>query len=431
MKKITNLFVLTTLALVMATSCDDQVQNIENRSITPEFVVKMPESLGNIQVTVQNEKIDIKNVSTGRISSYTSLQDVKLPVGLYDMTYSADAKVPDESKVRHITAFVQSIELTPGNREVTLQAYENIENNDFIIQEIFFTGTLRPSGRQYNGDDYIIIFNNTDHVLYADGLSILESYFVTTRKYNYTPNIMDRSMTVQAIYTIPGNGKEHPVKPGECLRIVDTGIDHRVANPNSFDLSDADFEWFDVSTVPAHLDIDGPTVPNLDRWFCYTKSFFILHNRGFRAWALARIPEEREKYLKEYLYTFTYDIVVEAGSYPMQQTKYFIPNEWIVDAVNCSVGASYVWNVTAPSLDRGWTYCGNMDHDKTRYFHSVRRKMMYLKDGRPVLQDTNNSTEDFNPYCIPSEIENQGSAIDMKGTKCTTKTWDGVIPKEK
>ena len=95
MKKITNLFVLTTLALVMATSCDDQVQNIENRSITPEFVVKMPESLGNIQVTVQNEKIDIKNVSTGRISSYTSLQDVKLPVGLYDMTYSADAKVPD------------------------------------------------------------------------------------------------------------------------------------------------------------------------------------------------------------------------------------------------------------------------------------------------------------------------------------------------
>ena len=70
-----------------------------------------------------------------------------------------------------------------------------------------------------------------------------------------------------------------------------------------------------------------------------------------------------------------------------------------------------------------------MDHDKTRYFHSVRRKMLYLKNGRPVLKDTNNSTEDFNPHCIPSEIENQGTAIDVNGTPCTQRTWDGVTPR--
>ena len=213
---------------------------------------------------------------------------------------------------------------------------------------------MRPNGSQYYGDDYVKIFNNTDHVLYADGLTFLESKFVTTQKYNYTPDIMSQAMTVQALYTIPGSGKDYPVQPGEELWIVDTGIDHRVANENSFDCSGADFEWYDVSTQPAHLDIDGP-VTNLDKWYCYTLSFFVLHNRGFRAWALARIPIEKEQYLANYSYTYNYIIIVPAGVYPMSQTAYKVPNDWIVDAVNCSVEAERVWNVTDPSLDRGWT----------------------------------------------------------------------------
>ncbi len=70
-----------------------------------------------------------------------------------------------------------------------------------------------------------------------------------------------------------------------------------------------------------------------------------------------------------------------------------------------------------------------MDHDKSRYFHSVRRKMLYLRDGKAVLKDTNNSSEDFNPYCTPSEIERQGTAIDIAGTPCTQLTWDGITPR--
>jgi hypothetical protein len=56
--------------------------------------------------------------------------------------------------------------------------------------------------------------------------------------------------------------------------------------------------------------------------------------------------------------------------------------------------------------------------------------MLYLKDGRPYLKDTNNSTEDFNPYCIPSLIEEQGTVIDMDGNHVAGMTWDGVIAKE-
>ncbi|MDD6473981.1 MAG: DUF4876 domain-containing protein [Sodaliphilus pleomorphus] len=428
MKKM--IYLLSMCMMLALTACnDDGNEPTSNSNITPQFEITLPSSLDSLGGKITNPSIEVKNVSTGRTSTFDSESSVSLPTGLYDITYKADVAVPGDTAMRHIVAFKQSVELTASNRTVKLTAYETVDNNDFIISEVFFTGTLQTSGNQYYGDDYIKIYNNTDHVLYADGLTLLESEFTTTIKYNYTPDIMDSAMTVQAIYTIPGSGHDHPVQPGGELLIVDTGIDHRVVNPNSFDLSKADFEWYDESSSPSHLDIDGPTVPNLDKWYCYTRSFWMLHNRGFKAWAIARIPVDKETYLKDYRYTYNYDIVVAAGTFPMSQTQYYVPNSWIVDAVNCSVASDYKWNVTAASLDRGWSYCGTIDRDKTRYFHSVRRKMLYLKDGHPVLKDTNNSTEDFNPYCIASEIERQHTSIDMNGTKSSTETWDGVTAK--
>ncbi len=419
---------LLAIVAITATSCDDKLS--DTGTVTPTISVTMPDGLE--KATVVSEKLQVKDVSSGRTTTYDTSKGLALAEGLYDLTYDAEISVPTDSTpaTKHVKAYSPSVKLVTGNTEVKLEAYEDVENDDFIIQEIFFSGTLRPSGNQYNGDDYVMIYNNTDHVLYADGLSLVESKFTTVNKYDYTPNVMNEAMTVHAIYTIPGSGKDHPVQPGESLLLADTGIDHRVANENSFDLSGADFEWYDVSSSPSNLDIDSPTVPNLDKWYCYTKSFFILHNRGFRAYALARVPIDKDTYLKDYVYTYKYVMVLAAGTFPMEQTAYKMPNKWIVDAVNCSVEASYVWNVTAPSLDRGWTHCGTIDKDKTRYFKSVRRKMLYLKDGRAYLKDTNNSTEDFNTECVPSMIEKQGTAKDVNGTKATEQTWDGVTPKK-
>lgn len=419
-----------TLALF---SCDDKLSDVATSMSLPAHLnITMPTDLEGVAgAKISEEAFEIKNVTTGRVTTYSSRNGINLAPGLYDVSYEAVVEITDDNgnvTTKNIQAFTQGVEISAENSTINLVTFVYVPTDDFIISEVFFTGMLRPTGNQYYGDDYIKIYNNTDHVLYADGLTLLESKFTTTQKYNYRPNVMANSFTVHAIYTIPGSGTDYPVQPGEELLICDTGIDHRVANENSFDLSHADFEWYDVSTSPTNLDIDSPTVPNLDKWYCYTLSFFLLHNRGFRAWALARIPIDKEQYLSQYLYRYNYEIVVEAGTYPMSQQAYKIPNEWIVDAVNCSVAAEYAWNVTHSSLDRGYAYCGTMDHDKTRYFHSVRRKMLYLKDGKPVLKDTNNSSDDFNSYVIASEIERQGTAIDYQGSACTQRTWDGVTP---
>ena len=405
--------------------CADDLNSGEVSRTEVHVTVEMPELPDGADVV--DRLYSFRNIATGKTQEFAVTSEIALMPGLYDVAFTARVLMPGaaESSLRANKA---SVNINGASTDIILQAYNSIETDDLIIAEVFFTGTLLSSGNQYNGDDYVKLYNNTDHVIYADGITLFESKFTTTQKYNYNPDIMPEAMTVQALYTVPGNGTDVPVQPGEYLLLADTGIDHRVANPNSFDLSKADFEWYDISTKPNNMDIDGP-VANLDKWYCYTLSFWVLHNRGFRTFGIARIPVDRDTYLKDYLYTYEYDQVTIAGTFPMSQSAYRLPNEWIVDAVTTSVASNYTWQVCDPSIDCGWTNCGTIDHDKTRYFHSVRRKLLYVADdGRAVLKDTNNSSEDFNPMCIASEIELQGTAMDAAGTKCTQLTYDGVTP---
>jgi hypothetical protein len=383
------------------------------------------------QGQIVSETFQFKNISNSRTYTFNSRDDIQLIIGLYDVDYQAEVQL-ENGATSHMQAHAYSVQINKNaTTTLALSAYNNIDSDDLIIAEIFFAGTLQSSGNQYYGDDYVKLYNNTDHVIYADGITFFETKFTTTDKYEYQPNIMDEAVTVQAIYTIPGNGTEHPVQPGQYLLLADTGIDHRISNPNSFDLSNADFEWYDISSSPSNLDIDSPTVPNLDKWYCYTKSYFMLHNRGFKAYGIARIPVDKESFLADNYYTYDYEMITVAGTFPMTGNAYFIPNNWIIDIVNCSVESNYAWNLCAPQLDCGWTACGSIDRDKNRYFRSVRRKLLYVNDaGNAVFKDTNNSTADFNRDCIPSEIERQGTAIDFNGTPATTITYDGVTPIE-
>ena len=119
-----------------------------------------------------------------------------------------------------------------------------------------------------------------------------------------------------------------------------------------------------------------------------------------------------------------------AGTFYMTGNGYKLPNSWIVDGVNLSVESERKWNTLPPSVDAGWTYCSKVKNDNSRFFRSVRRKMQYLnEDGTMHLQDTNNSSEDFNDTCIPSLIEWQKTAIDVLGGKASQETYDGVKPK--
>ena len=408
------------------TSCDDEFTESNMESV--EIVINYPSDIDNDEIT--DAFVTFRNISSGQSTEfrYPSSSPISVLPGIYDVEYSASV-LSSTGNTISIKGVTRSVQIVSSGVVIRIDAYSNIVTDDLIISEVFFTGTLQNSGNQYNGDDYVKLYNNTDHVVYADGITLFETKFLTTQKLTFDPDIMDEAVTVQALYTIPGNGKEHPVNPGEYILLADVGIDHRPANPNSFSLEHANWEWYDVSTKPNNLDIDSPLVPNLDKWYCYTQSFWMLHNRGFKAFGIARIPIDRETYLKDYWYSYDYELVTNAGTFPMSQSSYKLPNEWVIDAINCSVESEWQWNVTSPKLDMGWAYCGTIDKDKTRYFHAVRRKLLYLReDGTPVFKDTNNSSVDFNSHVTPSEIELQHTITGLGQESSKIVTYDGVTP---
>ena len=72
--------------------------------------------------------------------------------------------------------------------------------------------------------------------------------------------------TKSAVAMMPDADKELPYEGAKEMLLVDNALDHTRANPNSWDETLADFEWYDESTNPQFSDVDNPNVPNLEHF---------------------------------------------------------------------------------------------------------------------------------------------------------------------
>jgi len=384
---------------------DDQTKNVKF-AVALDMPLNINEpSLTGATATLTNVQTKMTYTATNFRKNGTQYVDTtEVPAGVYsvdvkgDISYSLDTTLV-KSTVKAIESNVTvSLPTTGGTvagKTIALNTYN--AQDGFVISEIFFTGTLTPEGKQYSDDQYIKIANNSDSVLYADGLAFVESSFATVLKYDYKPDIMNQAMTIDAIYVIPGNGKQHPVAPGKEIILALNAKNHKEINSNSIDLSSADFEFYDVSSNPKFSDDDNPNVENLINWYDYSYTYFTLNNRGLRSYAIAKPETDKETFLRNYFYKYNYVISSGGNSYTMSNSGYKLPNSWIIDAANLSVASSYQWNVTSASLDAGWAHCGSVEADKTRYKKAVVRK----REGNKYI-DTNNSTDDFESDAIPT-----------------------------
>lgn len=390
---------LTIAVMALLQSCSKDDDNYSGKQTALTLKLSNPEDLNN--VVLSNLTVSFKELNTGKITESSAFTNNNLSIALSEgsyeisingkINYSAGETTVDAS----VSGYKESVVITGQTAVVSLNLFLKTSQSDFIIEEVFFTGTKTAEGKQYLGDKYFKIYNNTDQVLYADGLMIAQSEFMTIEKQNYTPNIMAKSFAASAIAIVPGNGTTYPIAPGAYFIIAEDAINHKEYNPGSMDLRTANFEFY---TEDAD-DVDNPAVPNMQNLF----SSMVIHNRGFKSFVIARLPINKDAFLADYTYDYEYNMVIGGESYPMGESVYSIPNEWIVDAVNLSVASEFQWIVTAPSLDMGWTYCGKVDADQSRYGKSVRRKVLSTNaKGIKTLKDTNNSTLDFSPEVKPS-----------------------------
>jgi len=261
----------------------------------------------------------------------------------------------------------------------------------FVIKEFYYSGSLTSSGKSYNSDQYIEIFNNTGEKQFADGMSVIEheSYAIGD---NFWKNLHD-TIVAKMIWTIPGNGTQVPVEPGKSIVLAKDGINHK-DDPNGnplapVNLGNADFEFF--VRWDTDKDADAPAVPNLiEDLFVFRGSDIAFHVNGGSAVALAKIPgttpEERKDYINHHLVT------KESVSGPNSKFYAKIANKYITDAVEVTWDDAHAIYKRFPiDLDAGYTYVPSGSNSGK----CIRRKIKEVVNGRTIYMDTNNSTEDF------------------------------------
>lgn len=403
--------VMMLAATLFLTSCsgDDPIPVIPTATVTLEIPANLENAvlsgavatLTNVQ-TKQATKVEGSKFLKDGNNYKVMLND--LEAGTYNVTVNGhlDFTLKGVAGQKDFEVSSENVVLNETTTALKMTVSTFTAQGGFVISEIFFTGSSTADGKSYSGDQYIIITNNSDVTLYADSIAVLESAFLTTTKEDYTPDIMSTHFSVQACYMIPGTGRTVPVEPGESLTLAVNAIDHTAEQPGSINLTDADFEFFDETSNPNFTDPDG-TAPNLDKWYCYTATIYQFHSRGFNSMAIAKMQTSKEDWLENYVYDATYLFVF--GDFSREMTKsgiYKVPNAWILDGVNLSVESVREWNVLDASIDAGWTYCGKVDRDETRFNKSVIRK----QDASGKYIDTNNSTNDFIPEA-PASLFNK------------------------
>lgn len=156
------------ICCTVLTACDDSLEASFPRAevIIDLDMTDIPDDAGSLH----DAKFTFSNISNGTKSVYYADEAISLVPGLYDVAYSATCLLSN-GVTATLRARQQSVTISQGRNNLTLRPYRNIESDDLIISEIFFAGTLQTSGNQYYGDDYVKLYNNTDHVIYADGLT--------------------------------------------------------------------------------------------------------------------------------------------------------------------------------------------------------------------------------------------------------------------
>ncbi len=410
------------MAGISFVACEDN----DVKKVTTSVTLKAPDYLTDKNPDVALNEVIVKNVNTGVESVAYSAKDTKadetaytesvtveitVPEGFYNITMNGTISYDNngERTSTGLRSYQEAVTLTEETASVPVQADNSFvyspeaesedASGDFVIAEIFFAGTATPEGKQYSYDTYLRVYNNSNDTLLADGLAIAESDLLTNSKRDeMNPNFMNERFAFRFMYRIPV-GTNLYVAPGESILLADCAVDHTTSNSTSYDLSKADFEWYDESTNPNFLDLDNPAVPNMEKVYSYSRTITRLSTQGNCAYVLLRIDDSQYATAEAFMadstnyinYAYKFTNTYNGKTYDLTGKCWTMPNSWIIDAVNCSPFSEYQWLVTTPALDKGYTHVTDTPKDESRYGKSVRRRVAAGKK----LQDSNDSSLDF------------------------------------
>lgn len=377
-------------------------------SDTPQYDIVVNPQLPSGYV-IDSQTITFTEVNTRAVTTVTSLSDLQLPAGTYNIEATADVSTVDNGATikKTMRAIAQNVVITETARTVTLDWFFYNPDNSLVISEIYL-GSLNATGKGLLYDSHITIYNNTDETIYADGLAICEGSLNNSTSYPDLIPTPEERFLVGTVYVIPGNGTEHPIEPGKSITIVDQAIDWATEVNGGQDYRGAAFEWYDEVTIGTVRDTDNPAVPNLDKWYSYSATIWILSQQANRSYAIARIPEgvTAESFLNDYQCSYTYYFTF-SEKYITRDNQYYIPLDWIIDGVNLCPASTQEFLCLPPAIDISYKSINDDPQSASdrAYRMFVRREAGKSPEGNIILQDTDDSAKDFKIVNINTKEE--------------------------
>lgn len=329
----------------------------------------------------------------GRIENGVAKVDGVTP-GVYNIVVSGKLTGADGQEYSLSGGAVNQI-VKPGSKPAAFKVKRVMVNAPLMFSEIFFSGTASF----YFRNQYYEIYNNSDEVVYLDGIYFANLAPVTaTKQLPVWPKEDDGNYGyAERVWKFPGTGHDYPLQPGEAVVVSQFAANHKLPqyNPNSpVDCSASEFEFnmnnpnFPDQPAPdmIHVYYDGKAEMG------FMPQYLVSVFGG--AYVIFRVPEGE-----------TWDPVNDLSLQTKDASDAWssiyakVPNRYILDAVEAGHNETMIDAKRVPTLlDAGMTYVG-----QTYCSKSVRRKVALddqgrehrRADGTPYLQDTNNSTDDF------------------------------------
>ena len=385
--------ILGFFATVFLASCskDDGDSQLQ---VAYEITVEYPEVYGLVEA--EGVSVTLKNLNTSKTYTETTEADgVARFTGLIPGNYTLSANqtlTAEEATALTGLEVTQELILNASLSELAILGSGNttlvLEGGavgDWLIKEFYYSGAPNSF---YFYDAFIEIYNNSTETLFADGLMIGSTRpgSASTTSFFGFVTAGEQDAYIQTMLRVPGSGEEYPVEPGESIVIAVDGINHQ-SDPNGNENSPvnlgpgiADFEvYYDVN--PNTPDTDNPEVPNMIIDYVTSTTVFD-YLPGVMGSGLIIFRSEDPAGMER----FTEPNTTSATAYVR------VPKEDVIDALDAVANATVTpdrkrlpSNLDSGMATVGGTYTGT----------SLQRKVKQTINGRRVLVDTNNSSNDF------------------------------------
>lgn len=401
-----------------------------------EAVISLRNNTNNSTYTLESDAQGLIALTSVVPGSYT----INVSLTITSQEYQTLTGTPREGDL----ILVYTIDNLPlyANQTVPIQLESTEILGGFVIKQIYYAGSHTTQAANIR-DQFIEIYNNSSETLYADSLLIAIIYGKTgtgTDDYSLSNNQYDWSLSIdmtttgdantdyiytQALFMIPsdGTGTRYPVASGESIVIAQTAVNHSGSYVNNtgniigaqrpeltVDLSNADFEvWlypYEQSILPGRTmfanDVDNIDVPNVDVFFATGMRDMILNPQGRHSYAILKVDNTVDlNNLPAYALPTVRTITESTTKYPQ------LPARFILDAVEIEapVSADIRPRRLPIRFDSGAASVPGGPFSS----QSVLRKTQVVLNGRRILQDTNNSTNDFTHLGVANPYKNNNS----------------------